>query len=60
MLSSLISSKRKTSIGKLDFFGGKSPVYNKDIKLAHYTVLRNVLSRMIKHPPHTLNVVNTV
>ena len=45
-------------MGKLDFFGGKSHVHNKDIKLAHYTVFRNVLFRMIKHSPHTLNVCN--
>ena len=45
-------------MGKLDYFGGKSHVYNKDIKLVPYTVLRNVLSRMIKHLPHTLNVRN--
>ena len=45
-------------MGKLDYFGGKSHVYNKDIKLAHYTVLRNVLFGMIKHLPHTLTVRN--
>ena len=53
-----MSSKRKFWMGKLDFFGGKGHVYNKDIKLAHYTVLRNVLLRMIKHSPHNLNVRN--
>ena len=45
-------------MGKLDFFGGKSHVYNRNIKLTHSTVLRNVLFRMLNHSPHTLNVFN--
>ena len=50
--------KKKELNGKTWFFGSKSHVYNKDIKLAHYTVLRNVLFGMIKHLPHTLTVRN--